>query len=432
MATILSIKEIAFLVNESVRAEFVVWVALWYNVPRFQRVYIRRRVMIQVASVSVTSPEFQTKLARHRAFLRRAEAGSLLRSSGVFAASVPVRLPQPDGSSVVRAERLEPSAVDPIALVDEFEAWSLDRADAVEISQRQTIALLGIGDLLPLSQPFFKVPWLEAMLGCPIKMTEGQIWVERYQGDVDRLSRRGVYVEDSPWFELYVAFLRVLRERLAGQFPVSPNTLLRGPSDLVANLMGVQEACVGWIEQPDLMARLMRVCTDANLALIEIGNQSFTPVAGGCVSGFGIWSPAPVVRMQADHSSLLSPGMYERQILPYDLEVVRAAPVCMFHIHNNGLHVAPHLVHITELDVVQVVVDPYPVGERKRYEIEMLQMIQEHKPLLLDVNLPSRKEAEWFLGQLSPRGLCLNARFAPETLESAPRDLSGDGFWVLS
>ena len=51
---------------------------------------------------------------------------------------------------------------------------------------------------------------------------------------------------------------------------MTANTLLRGPSDLVANLMGVQEACVGWIEQPDLMARLMRVCTDVNLVVIEV------------------------------------------------------------------------------------------------------------------------------------------------------------------
>jgi hypothetical protein len=123
--------------------------------------------------------------------------------------------------------------------------------------------------------------------------------------------------------------------------------------------------------------------------------------------------------------------MYEQQILPYDLEVIRAAPCCMFHIHNNGLHVAPYLVQIAELDVVQVVVDPYPTGKRKQYEVEMLQMVQEHKPLLLDVNLPSLEEADWFMGQLSPRGLCLNARFGPETFQSVPPDTKETQFWML-
>ena len=54
-------------------------------------------------------------------------------------------------------------------------------------------------------------------------------------------------------------------------------------------------------------------------------------------------------------------------------------------------------MQIPELDVVQVVVDPYPVGERREHEIGMMQMILEHKPFIVDVNLPSVEEAEWLL-----------------------------------
>jgi hypothetical protein len=388
--------------------------------------------VVAIASVSVTDPAFQSTLARHRAFLQCAQENSFLQSLGVFAPSVPVRLPQADGSAITRTERLEPDQIDPVSLADAFEAWDVHLADAVEISQRQTIALLGIGDLLPFSQPFFKVPWIEAMLGCPITMTEGQIWVRRYRGDLEDLARRGVRLEGNPWFKLYLNHLRVFRDRLGDRYPVTANTLLRGPSDLVANLMGVREACIGWIERPDLMARLMRVCTDANLAVIEAGHKALRPVAGGYVSGFGIWAPDLVVRTQADHSSLLSPAMYERQILPFDLEVIRAAPCCIFHIHNNGLHVAPFLAQIPELDVVQVVVDPYPSAKRKEYEIEMLQMVQQHKPLLLDVNFPSLEEADWFLSQLSRRGLCFNVRFAPETFQTVPSGAPESAFWELA
>jgi hypothetical protein len=268
-------------------------------------------------------------------------------------------------------------------------------------------------------------------LGCPIKMTEGQIWVQRYQGDLEELAHRGVRLDASPWFELYIEFLRQLQRRLGTRYPVTANTLLRGPSDLVAALMGVREACIGWIERPAFMAKLMRVCTDANLTMIEAGSRAVTPFCGGYVSGYGTWASAPVVRTQADHSSLLSPRMYQSQILPFDLKVVRACPRCIFHIHNNGLHVAPFLVQIDELDVIEVVVDPYPKGERRAYEIGMLQMIQEHKPLILDVNLPSVEESERLLGQLSRRGLCFNARFSGEVLRSALADLPGTSLWIL-
>ena len=93
---------------------------------------------------------------------------------------------------------------------------------------------------------------------------------------------------------------------------------------------------------------------------------------------------------------------------------------------------APFLAQIPELDVVQVVVDPYPTGERKKYEIEMLQMVQQHKPLLLDINFPSFEEADWFLAQLSRRGLCFNARFAPEVFRTAPDGAPESAFWELA
>ena len=130
--------------------------------------------------------------------------------------------------------------------------------------------------------------------------------------------------------------------------------------------------------------------------------------------------PGPVSRMQADHSTLLSPDMYRRQVLPFDLEVIRACPHCVFHLHNPGLHVAPALLEIDELDVIEVVVDPYPKEDRKPYEMDMYRRILERKPLILDVNFPSLEEADWVLRELPHRGLDLNARFSPETLAEQP------------
>jgi hypothetical protein len=388
-------------------------------------------MQVHVTHIPLHDARLRTLLTQHRAFWQRDAESSFLRSVGVFAPSVPVSLPQPDGSAIRQAERLTPDKVDPTSMIAELEAQDTDRLDLARIAQRQSLASLGLGDQLPFSQPFFKIPWIEAMLGCPIKMTEGQIWVERHTGDLETLIRRGIHFDHNAWFQLYLEFLRQLEAKLGSQFPVTANTLLRGPSDLVAAIMGVREACIRWIEEPALMARVMELCTDANLAVIEAGNKILHRFQNGYISGWGIWTDAPVVRTQADHSSLLSPRMYETQILPHDLQVIRACPRCIFHIHNNGLHVAPILVQIPELDVIEVVVDPYPTGERKVYEVQMLQMIQQHKPLMLDLNLPSIEEAEWLLGQLDPRGLCFNARFAPEVVDALPDDTPGSEMWVL-
>lgn len=387
--------------------------------------------MARVSAVSRSSERFQSVLAKHRAFWCRAPEKSYLRSDGVFAASVPVRLPQADGSVVTHAERLIPDMVDPDQLIDAAMAWDPSASDAAHIAEEETVASVGIGDLVPFSQPFFKIPWIEAMLGCPIIMTEGQIWVGRYEGDVDALAARGIHLEGNPWLALYLAFMRGLQERAAHRYLVTANTLLRGPSDLVAGLLGVNEACVGWLDAPGRMARLMRLCTDAHLAVIEATHSALLHEGGVYVSGFGVCAPSAVVRMQADHSSLLSPSIYEKQIRAFDEEVVRALPSCVFHIHNNGLHVVPSLVQIEALDVIEVVVDPYPRGTRKGYEVEMLRRIQEYKPLIVDANLPDVAEGDWLLGQLSKRGLCFNARYAPEVYREEASDLPGAALWVL-
>ncbi len=381
--------------------------------------------------VAVSSERFRALRARHERFWQRGD-DSLLRSAGLFAASAPVHLPRSDGSVLTRVERLTPDMVDPAAIVSEAAEWDLERADSSLAVQGQFAIAAGLGDQMPISHAITKIPWLEAMLGCPVKMTDGQIWSEHYEGDPEDVIRRGASFEHNPWLELYVEFVRQAQARLARHFPTTANTLLRGTCDLVAAVLGVKEACMAWLDDPALTSRLMRVCTDANLAVIEAGNKVIQPFQGGYMSGYAIWAPAPVLRTQADHSTLLSPRIYETQILPYDVEIIRSCSMSVLHLHNPGLHVAPSLVQVPELSAIEVVVDPYPRPERRPYEVAMCQMIQQHKPLILDVNFPDAAEAEALLAELSPRGLCLNARFDDDALEALPPDYPGREAWVLA
>ncbi len=384
--------------------------------------------MNRIESLSRTDARIVEKLAKHKAFWERSGEDSFLYSVGLFAPSLPVHLPQPDGTSLSHAEVLTADMVDPEAMVTEVKNWLSGTPDPHMMAQWQSVASFGLGDLLPFSQPFFKIPWLEAMLGCPITMTEGQIWNEHLPGGAEAFLQQDHDIKHNSWFELYCEFVKQLTSELDDLFPVTANTLLRGPSDLVAAVVGVSEACMGWVDQPELMAKVLRVCTDAHLAVVEAGNRLVAPFAGGpeeggYINGWGIWTPGPVLRMQADHSTLLSPDMYAEQILPFDREVVRSCPYSVFHLHNPGLHVAPALLEIDELDVIEVVVDPYPKEDRKPYEMDMYKRILERKPLILDVNFPSLEEADRVMGELSHRGLNMNARFSPETLARQGRQI---------
>ena len=368
---------------------------------------------------------------RHKAFWARAEENSFLRSTGVFAPSTPLSLPQRDGSHITHAEIVTPDMIDVSAMIDEFVALDTYSLDSTLAAKGQYLIGTGLGDQMPISRPIPKIPWIEAMLGCPIIMTEGHIWNEHYRGDPEEVILRGARLEHNPWLELYLEFIRQLQARLGRRWPVSANTLFRGASDLAAAVMGVQEACIGWIEQPALMARMMRVCTDAILTSVEAGYRVLKPFMGGYPCGWGVWTPAPIVWTQADHATLVSAKMYERQIMPYDLEVIRSCPISVLHLHNSNLHIAPLLVQVPELTALECAVDPYPNAERKPYELSMIQLILDHKPLFLDPNFPSLEEAEWMLGELPHRGLCFNARFDPQAFAELPAGLAGSRAWVL-
>ncbi len=62
----------------------------------------------------------------------------------------------------------------------------------------------------------------------------------------------------------------------------------------------------------------------------------------------------------------------------------------------------------------------------------MLQLIQMHKSLFLDVNLPSYEEGEWLLARLSKGRLCFNALYEPSVFDALPADAPGREVWLLA
>ena len=380
--------------------------------------------------VSADCATFRALLDRHAAFWRRGE-GSFLRVTTQYQPSLPVGLPQADGRTIYSAEVVTPDMVRPDLLIHEAERVDLSQSGGLQLLQSQYLAYVGHGDAPPRALPFTKIPWLEAMVGCPITMTEGHIWSEPYTGDPHELLTHRLDLTHNAWFQLYLEFLRLLPARLGDRFLISANTLLRGTCDLVAAILGVQGAGIGWLDDPPFMARLLAFCTDANLQVIEAGYRALPPFRGGYLASWEIWGPAPIVSTQADHSSLLSAKIYEEQILRFDLQVARACPLCIFHLHSNGLHVAPALMERPEISAIEVVFDPYPTGKRKAWEVAMLQRIQQHKPLILNAVFPSYAECEWLLSQLDRRGLLFNARFAADAPD-LPDNMPGSDAWLLT
>jgi len=389
-----------------------------------------------VAQMRVDDARVQALLGRHRAFWERTDQSGVLyvTTQSNRWAPPPFYLRQADGSYIRSAERLTPDMFDVAAMVAGVADWQPALEQGAWQTQADWLVYAGVGDHLPLSRATPKIPWVEAMLGCPISLNDGEIWIKRYPGDPEEVIARGSNFEHNPWFQLYLEFLRELQARLGRRFLVSANTLIRGAGDLCAAVLGVQEACLAWAERPALMARLLRVCTDAVLQMIEGGYKVLQPFQGGYLSGYALLTPGQTVSTQDDHANLISARMYGRQIMPFTREIITSCPYSIIHLHSGGLHLVPQLLEIPELKVIEVVIDSPPAEGRRAHEIEMLQKIMERKSLYIHFgppNLATLADYRQLLEQLPQRGLLVNASFEPEVYSTLPADFPGTQVWML-
>jgi len=395
-----------------------------------------RENKIMVEHVPVNSARLHSLFARHRAFWERPAGDNALfvTQASTRLTPIPFLLRQSDGGALRNAERLRPDMFDVPAMVAELADWEPAWEGGVLRTQCQWLGHAGVGDSMPMSLAPGKMPWVEAMLGCPIALVDGEPWIAPYPGDPEEIIQRGANFEHTPWFQLYLEFLRQLQVRVGDRFPVTTNTLIRGPGDLVAAVMGVQAACLAWIERPRLMARLLRICTDAVLQMIEAGNRLLKPFQGGYPETYGTLAPGPVVSTQDDYSCLISADMYKKQILPYAREIIQSRPYSVLHLHSGGLHIAPLLLEFPELTAIEVSVDSPPAEGRRPYEVQMLRAILEHKSLIVDIGPPyldGLADYEALLAQLPRRGLFLRASFEPADYAALPEDFPGRRVWLL-
>lgn len=175
-------------------------------------------------------------LRRHAAFWQHGTSSQPLRYTGVYSQSSPVSLPQADSSSLTHQKKLEPRMVRPDELISRIEQYGEEDLDAALALKGEYLVNVGQGDFLPLAMPLMKFPWLEAILGCPIEMTEGQIWDREYPGDPDEVARDSSSFDKNPWFQLYREFLSRLQDRLSDRFYISTSSNQRGGSGALKKL----------------------------------------------------------------------------------------------------------------------------------------------------------------------------------------------------
>lgn len=355
---------------------------------------------------------------RHAAFWRREETDRPLMRVTPYEVSregvPPMRLPLPDGSDTPDGVLLAPDMLDPQIIHADYRLKS--EVEAFGRTLWATMASGGdlpamIGDVFAPVAAYPVVPWMEAILGCPIRvsLSSHSMWAEpRTRSWSARTARLH---SDRRWLNKLAEFTRFLVVSAEGRYLVA-TTLMRGVSDMLNATMGDETFCTALYDSPEAVHRLADASVEVFLEAAWTQTDYIPRFRGGTCTLFGVWAPGSSIRTQDDASVLMSPDHYARFILPRQERIASAFDFSVIHLHSVCLHVADLLCD-SSLSAVQVSIDPQPFGPPVADLLPKFQRIMEKKPLMIEGPF-TQAELDLTLRTLSPRGLFIGARIERE------------------
>lgn len=195
------------------------------------------------------------------------------------------------------------------------------------------------GDAFPKWFPNFGPGIGAGFLGARVHSTAETVWFEpTAPGDIANLQIN--YDADNVWWRRVRELTRRAVERWGDRVAIA-FTDLGGNLDILASLRGTQELLMELADARDEVLRLTRQITQVWLRYYEELSELIGAAGRGTTPWATIWSPARCYMLQCDLSTMISPQMFARFVLP-DLETCCAALDHAFY-HLDGAGAVRHL-----------------------------------------------------------------------------------------
>ncbi|MBC7237835.1 MAG: hypothetical protein H5T69_18490, partial [Chloroflexi bacterium] len=289
------------------------------------------------------------------------------------------------------------------------EMLDVDRAAG---SQWEPGPLITHGDRFATSAPYSRVPWVEAILGTPIRATirGGSMRTKAFIASWEEWEQKETHRHEG-WFDVLKRLMELVVERANGRLaPV--HTLMRGPSDLAEAVVGPELMSYSIYDNPAALERFLDEATDTFIEVLEAQIERTPKLRGGYVNPFGIWAPGRVVRTQCDATAFLSAEHYARWFLPYDVRICEAVDYSMIHLHSVSLHTVPRLLEVERPHGIQITLEDEASGPPLAEMIPIFREILGSKPLLIDGPL-TEDEVKLLQDILPSDGLAIYRRIQP-------------------
>ena len=327
------------------------------------------------------------RVALFQAFLRRENTRPLF---GFFKGSEYPLFRYPFSRSLPEGRALQPSDFDVDAFVADSVRLFLDHEACG-------------GDFIYSASAFWGIPWLEAMLGCPLfaNHTTGSIYCEPPPGFLpDGLPG---FSPDNPWSRLMDRMLRALAAASGGRFPLA-TTRMRGVADLLSALYGGDAFVLALFDRPQEVAHIAEQATDLFIDCARFQLERIPLFHGGMGSFYyHAWMPAGTVWHQEDAAALLSPDLYAQAIEPCDRRIVRAFPHVVMHQHSTGFVPTGKYLDMG-MRALELHIDSGGPSAQGLYDRHLA--ILRERPLIIWGDIPPA-DLDWLFSKLPTQGLAI-------------------------
>jgi hypothetical protein len=268
------------------------------------------------------------------------------------------------------------------------------------------------GDFIYSASAFWGIPWLEAALGCPVRVSHatGSLYAVTppgADGESDA-EQRGIPGFDprNPWMVKLVEFLQAAARRSAGRYPLG-TTRMRGVADLLSALYGGENLVYRMLDQPEEIREASGRLADFYIKAGRLQLEHIPPFSGGIGSFYyHAWAPEGTVWHQEDSCMLLSPELYDDFIKDSDRKIFSAFRGNIMHFHSTGGYLPLDEVLALRPTAVELHIDSGGPSAEALFET--------HKKILADVPLIiwgalSREDFDWIFDKLPDRGVAVNA-----------------------
>ncbi len=247
-------------------------------------------------------------------------------------------------------------------------------------------------------------PWLEAILDFPVQVKNQTVWAEAVlEKDQSIQSFQVGWNED--WLQATLKYLYDVVNEFYPHYPVA-GPFLRGPTDVVAAMLGTSRFCLELIDHPDEVERLIGECARAWIKVSQMVMEIIPEWQGGYFPGARwIHAPGQCVYSSEDATSLISRKMYEQYLLPANKQMANIFPYGFVHRHSVSLQNIKSLCALPHQWAIEVTLDPS--GPDLGQVLPVLQKVQESSHPLIVFGINESETLSVLLEHLSPTGLCL-------------------------